>query len=329
MKNSVAQSKAVKKKASKAGKKAINNEKEKIVTVNGHPLKLTNSSKIYWPKEKITKGEMIAYYERMAPVILPYLKNRPMSLKRNPDGIKGMSFYQKDADENLPGWIDTFSTVAASTNKTVRYILCNNKATLMYLANLGCIEMNPWNSTVKAPDKPNYLILDIDPAEKNTFDQVIETAQVIGELLEKAGATSYCKTSGATGLHVYVPLGAKYSYEQARQFGEVVASLAQQQLPGFTSLERSLSKRGQNIYIDYLQNSKGQTLASAYSVRPVPGAQVSTPLLWKEVKKGLHPSQFNIYNIEQRVKKLGDVFYMALKTGISLAKCLKRLEGGG
>lgn len=318
---------AVKKKAAprKAAKKSTDEEKEKIVKLNGHEVKLTNPQKIYWPKEGITKGEMLAYYERMAPVILPYLKNRPLSLKRNPGGITDKGFFQKDADDNTPEWITTTKIFAESTQKIVRYIVCNDKATLLYLANLGCIEMNPWNSTIKDLDKPNYLILDIDPAEKSTFDQVVETAQVIGSILEKAGATSYCKTSGASGLHVYIPLGAKYSYEQARQFGELVASLAQQQLPSFTSLERNLSKRGQKIYIDYLQNSRGQTLASAYSLRPVPGAQVSTPLLWKEVKKGIRPSQFTIYNIEERVKKLGDVFYMVLKKGINLQQCLKKL----
>ena len=301
------------------------NEKESLLKVNGHELKLTNLTKIYWPKEKITKGEMIAYYEKMATVILPYLKNRPLSLKRNPNGLSDKGFYQKDAGEHFPGWIKTAAVHADSTGKTVHYTICNDKATLLYLANLGCIEMNPWNSTIKSPDKPTYLIIDIDPSEKNTFTQVIETAQVVNDILEKACAPSYCKTSGATGLHVYIPLNAKYTYEQARQFGELVAMLAQEQLPRFTSLERSLAKRGNNIYIDYLQNSRGQTIASAYSVRPMPGAQVSAPLLWKEVKEGLHPSSFTIFNMEKRVKQLGDIFYMATQKGINIPSCLKKL----
>ena len=300
-------------------------EKEKTVKVSNHSLHLTNLTKAYWPKEKITKGALLEYYQKMAPVILPYLKNRPLSLRRNPNGIADKGFYQKDAGENFPAWIKTAPFHAESTGKMVDYTICNDTATLLYLANLGCIEMNPWNSTIKSPDKPSYLIIDIDPSEKNNFEQVITTAQAVCQVLERAGATFYCKTSGATGLHVFVPLQAKYLYEQVRNFGEIIATLVQEQVPGFTSLERSLKKRGDKIYIDYLQNSRGQTVASAYSVRPVAGAQVSAPLLVKEVKKGLHPSQFTIFNMEKRVQQLGDVFYMVLKKGNNMNACLKKL----
>jgi len=300
-------------------------EKEKSIKLNGHSVQLTNLTKIYWPKDKITKGALLSYYDIMAPVILPYLKNRPLSLKRNPNGIDDKGFFQKDAGANFPSWIRTAPFFAESTGKTVDYTICNDKATLLYLANLGCIEMNPWNSTIKAPDNPTYLIMDIDPSEKNTYDQVVEAANVIIQLLEKAGATYYCKTSGASGLHIFIPLNAKYQYEEARRFGEILATLTQQQLPAFTSTERSLKKRGNKMYIDYLQNSRGQTVACAYSVRPVPGAQVSAPLLVKEIKNGLHPSQFNIFNIEKRVQKLGDIFFMALGKGNNLAACLKKL----
>lgn len=299
--------------------------KESIVTINRHPVKLTNLSKIYFPDEKITKGDVLAYYDSIADTILPYLKNRPLSLKRNPNGITDKGFYHKDAAEEGPEWLQSFEEYAESSNKTVNYIVCNDKATLLYLANLGCIEMNPWNSTTRTPDKPTYVMIDIDPSGKNTFDQVITVAQAVQEVLNRAGATSYCKTSGATGMHVYIPLNAKYTYDVAREFAHIVASLVQEQLPGITSLERSLKKRGNKIYVDFLQNSKGQTLACAYSLRPVPGASVSTPVLWKEVKAGLHPSQFTIYNIEKRIKKLGDIFYMTLKKGNDLKGCLKNL----
>ncbi|MBO9561870.1 MAG: non-homologous end-joining DNA ligase [Niastella sp.] len=305
--------------------KITKESKESMVTINRRSLKLTNLSKVYFPDEGISKGDVIAYYNAMADHILPYLKNRPLSLKRNPNGITDKGFYHKDAAEEGPSWIKSFDEFAESSQKVVNYIVCNDKATLIYLANLGCIEMNPWNSTTRTPDKPTYLMIDIDPSGKNTFDQVISVAQAVQEVLNRAGAVSYCKTSGATGLHVYVPLNAKYTYEIAREFAHIVATLVQEQLPGITSLERSLKKRGNKIYVDYLQNSKGQTLASAYSLRPVPGASVSTPLLWKEVKSGLHPSQFTIYNIEKRVKKLGDIFYMVLKEGNNLKGCLKNL----
>lgn len=299
--------------------------KETIVTINRHPVKLTNLSKIYFPDEKITKGDVLAYYDSIADTILPYLKNRPLSLKRNPNGITDKGFYHKDAAEEGPEWLQSFEEYAESSNKTVNYIVCNDKATLLYLANLGCIEMNPWNSTTRTPDKPTYVMIDIDPSGKNTFDQVITVAQAVQEVLNRAGATSYCKTSGATGMHVYIPLNAKYTYDVVREFAHIVASLVQEQLPGITSLERSLKKRGNKIYVDFLQNSRGQTLACAYSLRPVPGASVSTPVLWKEVKAGLHPSQFTIYNIEKRIKKLGDIFYMTLKKGNDLKACLKNL----
>jgi len=295
------------------------------IKIGKHVVSITNRQKIYWPGEGFTKGDVIDYYDRMADYILPHLKDRPLSLKRNPNGIRDEGFFHKDAGEIAPPFVKRKKIYSDSTNKDIDYILCDNQATLTYLNNLGCIEINPWHSTIEALDNPDYLIIDIDPSEKNDFDQVVETAQAIGNVLEKAGATYYCKTSGATGLHVYVPLNAKYTYEQARSFGEIIASLTQQQLPGFTSTERSLKKRGNKIYIDYLQNSQGQTIASAYSVRPVNGAQVSAPLLWKEIKKGLHPSQFTIFNMEKRVQQLGDVFYMAIKEGINLKSCLKKL----
>lgn len=307
-------------------KEDANNSKDNMVKIDGRQLTLTNLSKLYWPKEKITKGDLIAYYDTMAEYILPYLKDRPLSLKRNPNGILDEGFYHKDAGEQAPAWVKKYDVESESGNKTVNYIVCNNKATLLYIANLGSIEINPWNSTTKKADYPTYMIIDIDPSPKNTFDQVVATAQAVKKILDKAGVDCYCKTSGATGLHVYVPTGNKYTYEQVRKFGQIVAALTVDTLPKFTSIERSLKKRGNKIYVDFLQNSKGQTLASAYSVRPKAGATVSAPLLWKEVKKGLHPSQFSIFNIEKRVKKVGDLFSEVLTNkSFNLQKALKKL----
>lgn len=299
----------------------------KTIKSSGHALTLTHTDKIYWPKEKISKGALLAYYDAIAPFILPYLKNRPLSLNRHPNGIDKPGFYQKDAGENFPDWIQTVPYKAESTGKIVDYTICNNKATLLYLANLGCIEMNPWNSTIKTPDHPSYLVLDLDPSPKNTFGQVLESAIVTCDLLEKAGATYYCKTSGATGMHVYIPLHAKYPYEQVRQFGEIIASRVHEQLPSLTTMERAIKSRGNKVYLDYLQNSRGQTIASAYSVRPVNGAQVSAPVTYKEMQKGIEPAQFTIFNMQKRLAKLGDVFYMVLGRGINLKQCLRKLEG--
>lgn len=292
----------------------------------GYPF-LSNPGKLYWPDEKITKGDLINYYESIASFILPYLKNRPLSLKRNPNGILDEGFYQKDAADLAPAWMKTADIHSESSDKMIHYLVCNDIKSLLFIANLGCIEMNPWNSTINKPDHPDYMVMDIDPSEKNTFDQVIEVALVVKEILNTADIKSYCKTSGATGLHVYIPCNKKYHYDQVRDFAKTIATLVNYQLPQTTTMERSLSKRKKNhIYIDYLQNSPGQTLASVYSARPKPGATVSTPLDWKEVKQGLYPSDFTIKNIKKRVEKKGDLFAGIFDKGIDINKALKKFE---
>ena len=297
-----------------------------VIKANGHDVALTNQQKIYWPDEGYSKGDVIDYYNKVSDFIIPYLKDRPQSLRRNPNGIKDKGFFHKDAGGGAPSWVKRVSIYAESSKKDIQYILCNDRATLLYLNNLGCIEINPWNSRVQKPDQPDYLILDIDPSPNNTFEEVIDVAQVIKEVLDKAGATGYCKTSGATGMHVYVPLHASYTYEKVRPFAELVATIAAEQLPEIATLERSLAKRKNRIYVDYLQNSKGQTLSSVYSLRPVPGATVSTPLLWKEVKRGLSPLDFNIKSVHARLKRKGDLFSAVLTEKINLTKCIKNLE---
>lgn len=315
------------KKKQKRGKEPEPTIESKEVTVSGKKLVFTNLNKIYWPAEKYTKADLITYYDSVADYILPYLKNRPLSLKRNPDGINDAGFYHKDAGGDVPAWIKKENIRSASTNKIIHYVVCNNKATLLFLANFGCIEFNPWNSMINKLDKPSYMVIDIDPSKKNSFDEVIETALVTKAILDKAGAASFCKTSGASGLHVYVPMGNRYDDEIVRNFAHLVASLVVEQLPDITTLERSLAKRGdKKIYVDYLQNRKGQTLASAYSLRPVAGASVSTPLSWKEVKPGLDPSNFHIGNIVSRVRQKGDLFAEVLGPAVNLKICLKQLE---
>ena len=277
--------------------------------------------------KKITKGEVINYYQNISKYILPYLKDRPESLKRNPNGINDSGFFHKDAGVEAPEWVKSKIILSESTNKDVNYILCNNAATLAYLNNLGCIEINPWHSTIQKLDKPDYLIIDIDPSEKNTFEQVIETANVVQSVFKRAGVISYCKTSGATGIHVYVPTEKKYTYDQLKDFAHLVCILVQEELPKFTSLERNLKKRGNKmIYLDHLQNRRGQTISSVYSLRPTNGATVSMPLSWNEVKPGLSPNDFNIYNALKRIEKKGDLFAPILGKGIDLLKCLKLLD---
>lgn len=290
-------------------------------------LSLTNLDKLYWPDEGFTKGDLIGYYEAIAPYIVPHLKNRPLSLMRNPNGIKGKGFFQKDAADLAPSWMKTADIYAESSDKIVHYLVCNNVKSLLFIANLGCIEMNPWNSVTDNLDRPDYLVLDIDPSDKNDFDQVVDVALVIKEILDSIKITGYCKTSGSSGMHVYIPCGQKYEYETVRNFAHILATMVNEHLPDTTTLERSLSKRKKNqIYIDYLQNSRGQTLASVYSARPKPGATVSAPLDWKEVKHGLHPSQFTIKNMKKRADKKGDLFKPVLGKGVNIPAAMKKLD---
>jgi len=298
-------------------------DKSQVKKVNGHELKFTNLDKIFWPDEKITKRDLINYYYQVAPYILPYLKGRPQSMNRFPDGIHGDSFYFKDVTGKAPDWTDTYLYKSDSDERNRKYLIGKDEATLLYMANLGCIEMNPWNSTVKKPDHPTFCVIDLDP-DKNSFDQVVETALVTKEILDGMGVPSYCKTSGSTGLHIYIPLGNKYTYEQSKEFARVIVKLVHQELPKITSIERSIKDRKGRMYLDFLQNRPHATIASPYSVRPKPGATVSTPLHWEEVKKGLKMSNFTIFNVLDRLKSEGDFFKPVMGKGIDLRKIVSK-----
>jgi bifunctional non-homologous end joining protein LigD len=296
-----------------------------ILKIKGKEIKLSNLDKVFWPKEKFTKGELIEYYRSISKFILPYLKDRPESLNRHPNGIKGESFYQKDVDHQGPEWLRTEKIYSESNDKDIRYLVCDDEATLIYMINLGCIEINPWHSRTNALDKPDYCLIDLDP-EGISFDHIIEAAHVVYEILEKGGIKSFVKTSGASGIHILIPLGAQYSYEQSKDFAHIIVTLANKQLPVTTSLERSPSKRPRKIYLDYLQNNKGQTMASAYCVRPREGLPVSMPLEWSELKLGLKPTDFNIRNVLKRLEKKGDLLKGLLGRGINIKKSLTKLS---
>ncbi|MGO4770511.1 DNA ligase D [Flavobacterium sp. W22_SRS_FK3] len=314
-------------------KKEIMNTKPKDKTENDYDLKvgkttlhLTNQNKIYFPNDGITKGEIVQYYNEVADLMLPYLKNRPESMNRYPNGIDAPSFYQKDVDtEKTPSWLKTKKIFSESNDADVNYLICNNKETLLYMANLGCIEINPWNSTIQNIDNPDWLVIDIDP-DKQDFTVVVETALVVKEVMDELETECFCKTSGASGLHVYIPLAAQYDYDSIKILAELIAKEVQSRLPETTSLERSIKKRNHKIYIDYLQNRIGQTLAAPYSVRPKPGATVSTPLEWSEVNSKLHPSQFTIKNVLKRFEKKGDLWTPVLSKGADIKKILKKIE---
>lgn len=283
-------------------------EDTRSLRLGSHTVNFTNQQKLYWPKEKITKGQLIDYYISVADYMLPHLKDRPQSLHRFPDGIDGMSFYQKDLDvKNIPSWLKTVPIYSESNDKEIDYLICNNVATLAWMANLGCIEINPWLSRTGKPDHPDYVVIDLDP-EDIAFRHVVDTANCVHDILEEYGIQSYCKTSGASGLHVYIPTGAKYNYDTCRLFAEFIARETNARLPEVTSVIRAKSKRKKKVYVDFLQNSRGQTVAAPYSVRPRPGASVSTPLFWEEVTPKLNVRDFHIGNTVSRLKEYGDLW---------------------
>jgi bifunctional non-homologous end joining protein LigD len=306
-----------------AGRKSLLNptEETQVKTLRGRQLKFGNLSKKYWPKEGFSKRDMLNYYYQVAPYILPYLKDRPQSLNRFPNGITGKSFYQKDVTATAPEWVKQFP-YHTSVGEDKNFLVVQDEADLLWMANLGAIEMNPWNSTIYKPDHPDWCIIDLDPTEKNSFDQVIKTAQVTKTFLDSIKVPGYCKTSGSTGIHIYIPMGARYHYDECQLFGKIIASHVHEELPDFTSIERMTGKRKGKIYVDYLQNRPKATLAAPYSVRPKPGATVSMPLHWEEVKKGLSMKNFNIKNALDRIKNEGDLFKPVLGKGISLKKIL-------
>lgn len=301
-------------------------DETQVREVEGHPIKFTNLSKIYWPAEKITKRDMLNYYYQIASYILPYLKDRPQSLNRFPNGINGKSFYQKDVTGKVPDWVEQY-LYHSSDEKDVdkHFLVPKSEADVLLMASMGCIEMNPWSSSVHRPDFPDWCIIDLDP-DKNSFDQVIEAAQVTHSLLKSAGIPCYCKTSGSTGLHIYIPLGAQYTYEQSKEFARAVVTRVHKEIPAYTSIERIVADRRGKMYLDFLQNRPKATLAAPYSLRPKPGATVSMPLRWDEVKKGLKMTDFNIFNAVERVKEMGDLFKAVLGPGIDVSKLGKFLK---
>ncbi len=300
------------------------NSKEEIVKVGNQSLKLTNLDKLYWPKQKINKGELVRYYDKISDYILPYLKDRPESLNRHPNGIEEEGFFQKDIPENYPDWLKTKMIHSESVDRDINYLICNDEETLIYMANLGCIEINPWHSRLGSLENPDYMIFDLDPLNVS-FQKVVQVALKFKEVLEKLDIKSYPKTSGATGIHIYVPLPSTYSYDQVLDFAKLIAIQVNKELPKLTSIERSPEKRNKRVYLDVMQNIKGHTIATVYSARPKPFATVATPLDWSEVNEKLSPKNFNIFNIFERLNKKGDIWQPVLGDGINMKKALEKL----
>jgi bifunctional non-homologous end joining protein LigD len=270
---------------------------------------LTHLNKVYFPEVGIKKRELLAYYYRMAEYILPFLKDRPLVLRRYPDGVGGKAFFQKEAPAFLPAWMDTAIVHSDERGGDMKYIIANTRAALLYLTNLGCIDHNPWSSCRDSQDLPNYVFFDLDPTPGTLFSDVLHIAREIYNLLRSIRLPCFLKTSGASGFHIFIPLEPRYTYEQTRTFAEVVGRMVAAENPKLTTFERAVHKRPKgHILIDALQNARGKPLACVYSVRAFPKAPVSTPVSPEELTKSFSPDQWNLRNFDQRLRDVGDLW---------------------
>ena len=290
-----------------------------------HLTSFSNLKKVYWPAENYTKGDLIDYYRAVSGWMLPYLRNRPLVMTRFPDGIHGKQFYQKDAPEFAPEWIRTHPIWSEESQRTVKYFVCDDEDSLLYIANLGCIPVHVWASSVGSLEQCDWCVIDLDPKEA-PFSDVIRCAQVLHRLCEQIGLQHYVKTTGKTGLHVLVPLGRLCTYEQSRTLGELLARVMLREVGDVATITRQVTRRGDKVYLDYLQNRHGQTIVAPFSVRPEPGATVSMPLQWDEVVDGLDPRDYTMRNAIDRMERLGaDPMHAVLSEIPDLTGALARL----
>jgi bifunctional non-homologous end joining protein LigD len=288
-------------------------------------VNFTNLQKVFWPDEGYTKGDLIEYYRSVGPWILPYLADRPVVLTRYPDGVNGKSFFQKDAPGFVPDWIRTERMWSEQAKREIDYFICDDEAGLLYLANLGTIPLHVWASRTSSIDRPDWCVLDLDPKDA-PFSDVVRVAQTSHALCEEIGLPNFVKTSGSSGLHVLIPLGGQFRYDETRSLSELLARVIVAELPDITTLTRQVSRRGGKVYIDYLQNGAGRLLVAPFSVRPLPGAPVSMPLRWSEVNSKLDIRSYTIENAVTRMKKLKrDPLREVLTTTPDLGGVLERL----
>lgn len=290
----------------------------------GQQIKLSNLEKVLWPEAGYTKGDLIDYYAAAAPYMIPHLRQRALVFTRSPSGIAAKSFYQKNAPENLPEWMETFPW-QGQEGKLKHYVLVNTPADLVWLANQACIEIHPWMSRIDNVDCPDFMVFDLDPTEANSFTQVVKVANLLKELMDQLHLRVYAKTSGSLGLHVYLPLLPRYPYAQVRTFGQAVGEMICKLLPDMVTIERSVARRGPRIYFDYLQNGLGKTVCAPYCVRPRPAATVSAPIRWQELNS-ITPLSFTIKTMPARLKQLGDLFADVLTDQQELEPAAKALE---
>jgi bifunctional non-homologous end joining protein LigD len=302
---------------------------EQVIHRGSRELRLTNLDKPFWPDEGITKGDLLRYYQAIAPVLVPHLRDRPFTMRRYPDGAYGKAFFQKDAPKHMPEWIATYHALVSTressrAKKWVDFPLVNDELALLWMVNMGCIDMNTWYSRVDHPDRPDFVLFDLDPTPEVPWSQTMEVALILKELLDALELASFPKTSGGKGFHVLVPIDRRATYEDTRRFAEHVSGAIARTHPKLATTEWSKARR-RGVLIDSNQNGEGKTIASVYSVRPKPNAPVSTPLAWSEVNERLDPAFFTMPVVLERVRDRGDVYEGVLTTRQSLSKALKRL----
>jgi len=292
-------------------------------------LKLSNLDKVFWPEEGITKGDLLAYYRDVAAVLVPHLRDRPFTMRRYPDGAFGKAFFQKDAPSHMPDWIRTHRALVSTrersrAKKWVEFPLVNDALALLWMVNMGCIDLNTWYSRVDKPERPDFVLFDLDPTPEVPWSQTIQVALILKDLLDALGLASFPKTSGGKGFHVLVPTDRRSTYDDTRHFAELVAGAIVRAHPKLATTQWQKSLR-RGVLIDANQNGEGKTIASVYSVRPRPNAPVSTPLHWGEVDESVNPSSYTMRAVVERVEQHGDVYAGVLTTRQSLSKALSML----
>jgi bifunctional non-homologous end joining protein LigD len=302
-----------------------------VVKKGSRELKLSNLDKVFFPVERITKGDLLEYYRAVAPVLVPHLKDRPFTMVRWPDGIEGKKFFQKDAPSHMPEWIPTFRTQVSTREaprqkKWVNFPIVDDELALLWMVNMGCVDLNTWYSRIDRPERPDWVLFDLDPSPDVGFAETVQVALLVKQALDAFGLVGFPKTSSAEGMHILVPVERRYTYADTRQFAEIVAGAIARTHQGLATTEWTKSKR-RGVLIDSNQNGEGKTIASVYSVRPRPGAPVSTPLRWSEVNEDLDPLSLTMPVVLERIRKHGDLYADVLTTKQRLTDALKALGG--
>ncbi len=299
----------------------------RVVEKGNHEVRLSSADRVLFPDDGITKGDLWDYYQAVAPWIVPHLRNRPFTMKRWREGLRGGSFFQKQAPKNIPDWIPTrtFRTwPREGGSRLVDFPLVNDELALLWMVQYHCIDMNAWYSRVDKPERPDFVLFDLDPPDDG-FADAIRVAHLIRELLVEVGLPGYVKTSGADGIHVVAPITRRSTFKQTYDFAERASRLLETRHPGLVTTEW-LKKKRRGVLVDHRQNGHGKTIASAYSVRPKPGAPVSTPLRWQELTEDVRPGSFGMPEALERLKREGDLFVAVLEDPRPLAPAAKALE---